>query len=113
MVGIQNLPTSPEERNSPFNLVGETVRYLLSAAPHPNDRKHQIRLIWGNGLNLDIWEKFQVCILCCTVGDCLKLLCAFFLTFGVLGTLRNPRSGRVFRKHRGGIYDRCTLPKRL
>lgn len=41
-------------------IVGEIVRYLLSAPPSPNDRKHQIRLIWGNGLGSDVWQRFQV-----------------------------------------------------
>lgn len=78
MVSIQYLPTRPERRNSPFNLVGETVRYLLSAPPSPNDRKHQIRLIWGNGLSFDIWEKFQVCLSSCAVGVVLSILYILF-----------------------------------
>lgn len=40
--------------------VGELVRYLLSAPPSPNDRKHQIRLIWGNGLSPELWKKLEV-----------------------------------------------------
>lgn len=42
-----------------FVYVGELVRYLLSAAPSINDRKHQIRLAWGNGLSPELWSRFQ------------------------------------------------------
>ncbi|KXX74844.1 Isopenicillin N epimerase component 1 [Madurella mycetomatis] len=41
------------------SLFGELVRYLLSAPPSPNDRRHQIRLIWGNGLSPELWTQFQ------------------------------------------------------
>ncbi len=40
-------------------LVGETIRYLLAAPPSPNDKRHTIRLAWGNGLRPDIWARFQ------------------------------------------------------
>ncbi|KAI1393039.1 acetyl-CoA synthetase-like protein [Hypoxylon trugodes] len=46
--------------------VGETCRYLLAAPPEIDpvtgenlDRKHRIRLAYGNGLRPDIWEKFR------------------------------------------------------
>ncbi|KAI1372352.1 hypothetical protein F4677DRAFT_432653 [Hypoxylon crocopeplum] len=46
--------------------VGETCRYLLAAPPEIDpatgenmDRKHKIRLAFGNGLRPDIWEKFR------------------------------------------------------
>ncbi|TWU75100.1 hypothetical protein ED733_000718 [Metarhizium rileyi] len=42
-----------------FTYVGELVRYLLAAPPSPNDKKHQIRLVWGNGLSPELWTKFQ------------------------------------------------------
>jgi hypothetical protein len=41
-------------------VVGELVRYLLSAPPSENDKKHKIRLIWGNGLSPELWDRFQV-----------------------------------------------------
>ncbi|KXX82825.1 Isopenicillin N epimerase component 1 [Madurella mycetomatis] len=46
-------------RSTIFVYVGELVRYLLSAPPSPNDRRHQIRLIWGNGLSPELWTQFQ------------------------------------------------------
>ncbi|KAK3114506.1 hypothetical protein LTR53_007110 [Teratosphaeriaceae sp. CCFEE 6253] len=42
-----------------FIYVGETARYLLAAPPHPLERKHRLRLCYGNGLRPDIWERFQ------------------------------------------------------
>ncbi|ROT35256.1 isopenicillin n-CoA synthetase [Sodiomyces alkalinus F11] len=48
-----------QSKSTVFVYVGELVRYLLSAPPSPNDRKHQIRLIWGNGLGPELWTKFQ------------------------------------------------------
>ncbi|KAG9249801.1 isopenicillin n-CoA synthetase [Emericellopsis atlantica] len=42
-----------------FVYVGELIRYLLSAPVSPKDRKHNVRLVWGNGLSPDLWERFQ------------------------------------------------------
>lgn len=42
-----------------FVYVGETARYLLSAPPSPNDRKHNVRTMYGNGLRPDVWKSFQ------------------------------------------------------
>ncbi|RYO88799.1 hypothetical protein DL766_002971 [Monosporascus sp. MC13-8B] len=46
--------------------VGETCRYLLAAPPEIDpvtgenmDKKHNIRLAFGNGLRPDVWEKFR------------------------------------------------------
>ena len=39
--------------------VGETARYLLAAPPHPLERKHRLRVAYGNGLRPDVWQKFQ------------------------------------------------------
>ncbi len=38
--------------------IGELCRYLLSTPPGPYDRKHQLRLAFGNGLRPDVWPKF-------------------------------------------------------
>ena len=42
-----------------FVYVGETVRYLLNAPPHPRDRQHRLRCCYGNGLRPDVWDKFR------------------------------------------------------
>ncbi|KAK0648896.1 hypothetical protein B0T16DRAFT_371603 [Cercophora newfieldiana] len=46
--------------------VGETCRYLLSAPPATDpvtgenlDRKHNVRLAFGNGLRPDVWNRFK------------------------------------------------------
>lgn len=46
--------------------VGETLRYLLSAPPQIDpktgenlDRKHNVRMAFGNGLRPDVWNRFK------------------------------------------------------
>ncbi|KCV71504.1 hypothetical protein H696_02448 [Fonticula alba] len=39
--------------------IGELCRYLLAAAPAPEDRQHRVRLAFGNGLRPDVWPQFQ------------------------------------------------------
>ena len=46
--------------------VGETLRYILAAAPDIDpvtgedlDKKHNIRMVFGNGLRPDIWNQFK------------------------------------------------------
>ncbi|MHB2168496.1 long-chain-acyl-CoA synthetase [Alsobacter sp. R-9] len=41
-----------------FFYIGEFCRYLVNTPPGPNDRKHRIRLVCGNGLRPDIWTTF-------------------------------------------------------
>ena len=42
-----------------FQYIGELCRYLVNAPAHPRERKHRLRLVCGNGLRGDVWEKFQ------------------------------------------------------
>lgn len=42
-----------------FVYVGEAVRYLMAAPPSPLDRQHSVRVMFGNGLRPDVWEKFR------------------------------------------------------
>ena len=49
-----------------FLYVGETCRYLTVAPPDLDpvtgknlDRKHRVRVAMGNGLRLDVWDKFK------------------------------------------------------
>lgn len=39
--------------------VGEVCRYLLNAAPHPDQQRHQVKIAYGNGLRPDIWLEFK------------------------------------------------------
>ena len=42
-----------------FVYVGEAARYLLMAPPHPRERDHRLRFMWGNGMRPDVWTRFQ------------------------------------------------------
>lgn len=52
-------PDIHDSQSTMFIYVGETVRYLLAAPPHPLERAHNLRLAYGNGLRPDVWHKFQ------------------------------------------------------
>jgi fatty-acyl-CoA synthase len=42
-----------------FQYIGELCRYLVTAPPHPKEKRHKLRLCCGNGLRPDIWEDFR------------------------------------------------------
>jgi fatty-acyl-CoA synthase len=46
-------------RATQFQYIGELCRYLLNAPPHPNERKHRLRVTMGNGLRPEIWPAFK------------------------------------------------------
>lgn len=39
--------------------IGEICRYLLAQPVKPNDTKHKIRVMFGNGLRPQIWSDFK------------------------------------------------------
>lgn len=39
--------------------VGEVCRYLLNSKPHPDEKKHLVKIAYGNGLRRDIWLEFK------------------------------------------------------
>lgn len=41
-----------------FIYVGEICRYLLGSPPSDYEKNHTVRLIWGAGLGIDIWQPF-------------------------------------------------------
>jgi fatty-acyl-CoA synthase len=45
-------------RATAFIYIGEICRYLLNQPAKLTDRKHQVRLIAGNGLRPEIWDEF-------------------------------------------------------
>src|SRR5205809_2632043 len=54
-----------ESNASIVQYVGETCRYLLAAPPDTDpatgeslDRRHRVRLAFGNGLRSDVWKPF-------------------------------------------------------
>ncbi|MCI0356689.1 MAG: long-chain-acyl-CoA synthetase [Acidobacteria bacterium] len=42
-----------------FSYIGEMLRYLLNQAPRPDDRRHSVRRVFGNGLRPDLWDAFK------------------------------------------------------
>jgi fatty-acyl-CoA synthase len=42
-----------------FQYIGELCRYLVNSPPNPNERKHHLRLAYGNGLRPDVWPQFK------------------------------------------------------
>src|ERR1051326_4167979 len=42
-----------------FQYIGELCRYLVHAAPSPDERRHRLRMACGNGLRPDVWPAFE------------------------------------------------------
>jgi fatty-acyl-CoA synthase len=42
-----------------FQYIGELCRYLAAGPPHPLEAAHRLRLCCGNGLQAEVWERFQ------------------------------------------------------
>ncbi|KAK8075600.1 AMP-binding enzyme [Apiospora hydei] len=74
--------------------VGETCRYLLAAPPQLDpvtgenlDKKHRVRVAFGNGLRPDVWEKFRDRFGIDTVSEFYGATEGFFATWN---STRNP-----------------------
>jgi acyl-CoA synthetase (AMP-forming)/AMP-acid ligase II len=39
--------------------VGESLRYLMTSPPSPQDKEHRVRMAFGNGLRPDVWPLFK------------------------------------------------------
>ena len=48
-----------ESRATAMQYLGETCRFLLLTPRHPDERRHALRLAFGNGLRPDVWAQFQ------------------------------------------------------
>jgi acyl-CoA synthetase (AMP-forming)/AMP-acid ligase II len=48
-----------DSRSTLIVYVGEICRYLLAAPPFDGDKKHHVRMMYGNGIRPDIWKKFR------------------------------------------------------
>jgi acyl-CoA synthetase (AMP-forming)/AMP-acid ligase II len=46
-------------RATSFIYIGELCRYLMNQPPSPDDRRHAVHKIVGNGLRPDIWKPFK------------------------------------------------------
>lgn len=57
---VRDFWTDVRDSESTYILyVGETARYLLAASPHPLDKQHKVRSMFGNGLREDVWQSFR------------------------------------------------------
>ena len=52
-------PDIHDSRSTVFVYVGEAARYLLNAEPHPLERAHGLRAMYGNGMRPDVWTRFK------------------------------------------------------
>ncbi|OJI79846.1 hypothetical protein ASPTUDRAFT_48555 [Aspergillus tubingensis CBS 134.48] len=87
-----------------FVYVGEVVRYLLAAPPSPQDREHGVRMMYGNGLRPDVWERFRERFGVAEVGE-------FFNStegvFGLFNLNRGPFTAAAVGHH--GLLLRASL----
>tara|TARA_B100001057_G_scaffold75766_1_gene70459 strand:+ start:404 stop:2167 length:1764 start_codon:yes stop_codon:yes gene_type:complete len=85
-----------------FGYVGELCRYLMNIEPNHDDKNHNLRVISGNGLRPDIWEKFQSRFGIPNIRE------LYGATEGV-GALVNTygRPGMVGRYMRGSLVIKC------
>ncbi|CAM3305700.1 fatty-acyl-CoA synthase [Williamsia muralis] len=47
-----------QNRATAFCYIGELCRYLMAQPEKPTDRSHGVKVIVGNGMRAEIWEKF-------------------------------------------------------
>ncbi|PSN63792.1 acetyl-CoA synthetase-like protein [Corynespora cassiicola Philippines] len=47
-----------DSNSTAFVYVGETARYLLANPPSELDKKHRVRVMFGNGMRPDVWHRF-------------------------------------------------------
>lgn len=48
-----------ETKADGIHYIGEMCRYLVSSPPTPYDRAHNVRFAYGNGMRMDVWQKFK------------------------------------------------------
>lgn len=93
-----------DSRSTAFVYVGETARYLLANPPSEQDRKHKVRVMFGNGMRPDVWHRFVDRFGIQTVAE-------FFNStegvFGLLNVSRGPYSATAVGHH--GVILRTLL----
>ncbi|KAF2636403.1 fatty acid transporter-like protein [Massarina eburnea CBS 473.64] len=76
-----------DSNSTAFVYVGETARYLLANPPNELDKKHNVRVMFGNGMRPDVWSRFAE-----RFG--IKTVAEFFNStegvFGLLNVCRGP-----------------------
>lgn len=85
-----------DSNSSAFVYVGETARYLLANPPSDLDRKHKVRVMFGNGMRPDVWHRFVERFGIETVAE-------FFNStegvFGLLNVSRGPYTATAVGHH--------------
>jgi acyl-CoA synthetase (AMP-forming)/AMP-acid ligase II len=76
-----------DSKSTMFVYVGEAARYLLMAPPHPRERDHRLRGMWGNGMRPDVWNRFKERF---NVPEVIEF---FNSTEGVLGLVVHSKGG--------------------
>ncbi|EUC41554.1 hypothetical protein COCMIDRAFT_105874 [Bipolaris oryzae ATCC 44560] len=93
-----------DSQSTMFVYVGETARYLLMAPPHPKERDHRLRGMYGNGMRPDVWRRFKERF---NVPEVMEF---FNSTEGVLGLVvhnKGPFTDNVLAQH--GALVRAAL----
>lgn len=110
-----------------FQYIGELCRFLLAQPPVPEEKKHQIRLIIGNGLRPEIWADFVRRFNIPNVSEIYGStegntnLCNFDNTVGAVGFIPplfkwflpiilvkvDKESGEILRDPKSGLAIRC------
>ncbi|EEH05375.1 fatty acid transporter [Histoplasma capsulatum G186AR] len=52
-------PEVCESQAEIIQYVGELCRYLVNAPHSPLDKKHNVKIAWGNGMRPDVWSVFR------------------------------------------------------
>lgn len=52
-------PEVAQGRATIIQYVGELCRYLLNGPKNEHERKHCVKMAWGNGMRPDVWEPFR------------------------------------------------------
>ncbi|KAF2748953.1 fatty acid transporter-like protein [Sporormia fimetaria CBS 119925] len=93
-----------DSNSTAFVYVGETARYLLANPPSELDRKHRVRVMFGNGMRPDVWHRFVERFGIQTVAE-------FFNStegvFGLLNISRGPYTATAVGHH--GLLLRTLL----
>ncbi|KAI8081974.1 uncharacterized protein B0P05DRAFT_538856 [Gilbertella persicaria] len=71
-----------------FTYIGEFCRYLLSQPPHPEERNHKVRMVYGNGMRPDVWEKFRE-------RFAIPMICEFYAATEAPAGLFNVNTGEM------------------
>ncbi|KAF1997860.1 acetyl-CoA synthetase-like protein [Amniculicola lignicola CBS 123094] len=95
-----------DSRSTAFVYVGETARYLLANPPNPQDKKHNVKVMFGNGMRPDVWHRFVDRFAIDTVSEFFNSTeGVFFLTNTCRGPFTATAVGHQGLLQRRAFYD--------